>query len=253
MQDLDYGYWPDDLALELMNLPKAQAAYTELLMAAIPAGVRSILDVGCGAGNTALKLVEKGYRVDCVSPNGYLSDVAKEQLGDRAGFFECRVEDLATDRRYDLILFSESLLFMSLEVALGKALALLNPGGHILITDIFRILAEGESPIGGGQRLPVFREAVGRLPLELVAESDMTPRIAPTFDLLDRAYSEAVKPAYYLLLARLTLRHPWIMKIVRWKFRRTFERFEGKHFSGRRTGDEFKKHKSYRLFLFRKS
>jgi len=80
MNDLHYGYWPAGLPVVPGNLAAAQAHYTELLMSRIPAGVRSILDVGMGAGTTARKLVEKGYRVDGVSPNGVLTDVARQQL-----------------------------------------------------------------------------------------------------------------------------------------------------------------------------
>lgn len=251
MQDLHYGYWPDGLSVEPANFTEAQAAYTEFVISQIPIGAQSILDVGCGAGNTALKLVNRGYRVDCVSPNGYLTGVAKQRLGTKVGFFETRMEELETDRRYDLILFSESLLFMSLEAALRKALSLLNAGGHILVIDIFKLPAEGRSPIGGGQRLSVFQEAIASLPLETIKNIDITARIAPTFDLLDRAYAEMIKPAYDLIMARLTVHYPWLMKLLRWKFRRGFEKYEGKHFSGQRNGKNFMKFKSYRLFLFR--
>ncbi|HAS54902.1 MAG TPA: hypothetical protein DCS42_12660, partial [Nitrospiraceae bacterium] len=56
IRDLHYGYWPDDLPVDMQNLAKAQANYTDLLMSRIPQGVKSVLDVGCGAGNTARKL-----------------------------------------------------------------------------------------------------------------------------------------------------------------------------------------------------
>lgn len=252
MNDLHYGYWPAGLPVVPQNLAAAQANYTELLISRIPAGVRSILDVGMGAGTTARKLVEKGYRVDGVSPNGVLTDVARQQLRDRATIFETRFQDLHTDRRYDLVLFSESLLFIPLDAAFQQALDLLNPGGYVLITDIFRVPNETKSPIGGGHELPKFREAVRRFPLEALEDFDMTDGIAPTFDLLDRAYSEALQPAYNLLLARLTASYPWVMKFVRWKFRKKMDRYESKHFSGRRNGASFKQYKSYRLLLFRK-
>src|SRR5574341_1724133 len=57
MQDLHYGYWPDGLPVEPQNLARAQAHYTDFLMSHIPAGVTSVLDVGCGAGNTARKQI----------------------------------------------------------------------------------------------------------------------------------------------------------------------------------------------------
>jgi SAM-dependent methyltransferase len=252
MQDLHYGYWPPELAVVPQNIAAAQAHYTELLISHIPPGVRTILDVGCGAGNTARKLLERGYQVDCVSPNGVLTDVARQTLAARARIFECRFQDLETDRRYDLILFCESLLFIPLDAAFTQALRLLTPRGHTLITDIFRVPAEGPSPIGGGHQLPLFREAVARFALEPVKDIDMTDGIAPTFDVLDRAYREAIQPAYEMIVARLTARHRWIMRIVRWKFRKKLERAEQKHFSGRRNGSSFKQYKSYRLLLFRR-
>jgi SAM-dependent methyltransferase len=129
MNDLHYGYWPQGLPVVPQNLAAAQANYTELLISRIPAGVRSILDVGMGAGTTARKLVEKGYRVDGVSPNGVLTDVARQQLGDRATIFETRFQDLRTERRYDLVLFSESLLFIPLDAAFAQPRAAQVPRG----------------------------------------------------------------------------------------------------------------------------
>jgi SAM-dependent methyltransferase len=253
MQDLHYGYWPPDLPRVPQNLSVAQAAYTDLLMSHIPRGARSVLDVGCGAGNTARKLLERGYRVDGVSPNSFLTAVARQVLGDRATIFETKFQDLVTDRRYDVVLFSESLLFIPLEQALTKALLLLNSGGHILITDIFRVPAEGKSPIGGGHELPKFRETVSRYPLVQVEDVDMTAGIAPTFDIVNRATLEVIEPAYRLILDRITLKYPLALRLLRWWFRRKIERYEQKHFSGRRDGANFMKYKSYRLLLFQRT
>lgn len=252
MEDLHYGFWPDDLPLEMQNLARAQAAYTEFLISHIPDGVRAVLDVGCGVGTTARKLVERGYRVDAVSPNPFLTSVARQALGDRATVFEGRFEDLDTDRRYDLLLFSESFLFINPDRALPQAERFLTPGGHVLITDIFRVPAEGKSPIGGGHQLPVFRELMARSNFALEKDVDMTARIAPTFDLLDRTYTRAIRPAYDLIAARLHASHPWLMRAARWLWRRKLTRLEEKHFSGRRNAANFAKYKSYRLFLYRR-
>src|SRR5262249_36503981 len=116
-RDLHYGYWPPDLPREPQNFSIAQAAYTELVIIHIPPGTTGVLDVGCGAGNMARQLLDRGYRVDCVSPNNFLTAVARQSLGDRATIFETKFQDLVTDRRYDVVLFSESLLFVPLDLA----------------------------------------------------------------------------------------------------------------------------------------
>jgi SAM-dependent methyltransferase len=252
MEDLHYGYWTDDLSIEMPNLAKAQAQYSDFLMSHIPEGVNSILDVGCGAGNTARKLLDREYQVDCVSPNSFLTSIAQETLGTRTTFFNCRFEDLQTDRRYDLLLFSESFLFMRLDDAIAKALQLLRPGGYILLSDIFKIVPDGNTAIGGGQHLALFHEAFARTPFTKLIEIDMTPRIAPTFTLINNAYIQAVKPAYDLVMGRLRAQHPWLMKVILWKFRNKIQRAEAKHFSGKRTAETFSLIKSYRLFLFQK-
>ena len=251
MLDLHYGYWPDGVPVDVQHLAQAQAAYTDFLMSHVPEGVQSILDVGCGAGNTAKKLVERGYRVDCVSPNPFLTQAARDTLGDRARVFEGKFEDLATDRRYDLLLFSESFLFIKPDRALPQAERLLVPGGYLLMTDIFKAPADGTSPIGGGHQLPVFREIMARSRFEQLKDVDMTARIAPTFDLLDRTYSEAIRPAYDLIAARMHASHPWLTRVARWIWRKKLERLEAKHFSGRRNGANFARYKNYRLLLFR--
>ena len=251
MQDLHYGYWTEDLELIPTNIPRAQARYTEELIRDIPAGVRSVLDVGCGAGNTARKLLDLGYEVDCLSPNPWLNAQAERAVAGRARVFLSKFEHFEADRAYDLILFSESFLFMKAEQALVKAAALLAPDGSILISDIFKLPADERSPIGGGQDIRKYRALMSASPFELVRDTDITPQIAPTFDLLNRAYGEAVRPAYDLILAKLQASNPWVMRLVRWKFRKKIARYEEKHFSGRRDGAHFRKHKSYRRMLYR--
>jgi len=253
MQDLHYGYWTKDLPIELLNLPKAQAQYTDFLLSHIPDSTQTILDVGCGIGNTARKLLEKGYQVDCVSPNPLLTTYAREVLGDRVTIFECHFEALRTDKRYDLMLFSESFLFMKPDAALTKATQLLNEGGYLLLTDVFKIVPDGQTAIGGGQHLSIFREVVSRFPFQQLKDIDLTPHIAPTFTLLNDAYSRMLKPAYDLVIARLRVRFPWVMKFLLWKFRSAIRKYENKHFSGKRTAETFMAIKSYRLFLFQKS
>ena len=251
MEDLHYGYWTEDLPLTPQNLPVAQARYTEELIRDIPDGVKSILDVGCGAGNTARKLLDRGYEVVCLSPNAWLNDVAQAAVGDRAKVYLSRFEDFELDRTFDLILFSESFLFMKADQALARAEAMLNPGGYVIISDIFKVPSDEKSPIGGGQDIRRYQALMAASRFELLKDTDMTPQIAPTFDLLSRAYQEAIAPAYALILAKIEAANPWVMKFVRWKWRKKIQRYEEKHFSGKRDGAHFRRHKSYRRMLYR--
>ena len=252
MEDLHYGYWPDGLAVALANLPLAQTRYTDELIADIPAGVQSILDVGCGAGKTAEVLVGRGYLVECVSPNAWLTSEARRRLGGRATVHQSRFEDLGDSGPYDLLLFSESLLFMDAPRALARALALTRSGGYLLIADVFRRTETGKGPIGGGQDWSRFEALMAGSPFELERDTDITRFVAPTFDLVNRGSLEMIRPAYDLIMARMTARHPWLMRLARWRFGKALARYEAKHFSGQRDGAHFARHKSYRRLLFRR-
>ena len=251
MRDLHYGYWEPDLPVTPENLGRAQTRYTDLLIADIPSGVHSILDIGCGAGHTAARLLDLGYRVDCVSPNPFLTREARALLGARARVFESRFETLDLDGSYDLLLFSESFLFMASGPALARARALLQPGGYLLISDLFRLPTASRGPIGGGKDLEAHRALMATTPFRLLRDTDLTDGIAPTFDLLSRAYVEAIEPTYRLVEARLAAEHPWWFRVLRLGFGRALRRYEAKHFSGERDAAHFRRYKSYRRMLYR--
>lgn len=139
VERLHFGYWTKDLKVDLSHLPAAQKNYTDFLMSNIPDGVHTILDVGCGMGHTAKRLTEAGYAVDCVSPSAFLAQQARELLQDKCKIFECFYEQLHTEKRYDLVLFSESFQYIAPETAIQKTLALLNPEGQMLICDVFKL------------------------------------------------------------------------------------------------------------------
>ena len=109
---LHYGYWPEELSVEPANVFQAQENYANFLLKNIPEGVNSILDVGCGSGKFAEKMLDAGYLVDCVSPSPNLTKHVRNRLGDRAEIFESCFEDVRTEKRYDLILCSESFQYL---------------------------------------------------------------------------------------------------------------------------------------------
>jgi len=77
---LHYGYWTDGLTVEPSNVFKAQENYANFMLEHFPDQVASVLDVGCGSGKFAEKMINEGYKVDCVSPSPNLSKHVRKRL-----------------------------------------------------------------------------------------------------------------------------------------------------------------------------
>ncbi len=251
-EHLHYGYWSDGLQVDVANLHIAQENYVNFLISHIPDGVRTILDVGCGTGRIAKRLVDMGYHVDCVSPSPFLSNQARQLLPSASHIFECLYEQLQTENRYDLILFGESFQYIDPEQALKKTLEFLNQGGYLLICDIFRKETPGASSLPGGHPLTIFYNIVSEYPLEHVKDLDITEKTAPTLDIVNDVFKQVVEPSVNLAQRLLDNRYPFMLKFLRWFYRKKIEKINRKYFSGEKTGENFKKFKSYRLLLYRK-
>jgi len=158
--DLHYGYWPNGLEVQFSNMGQAQANHSELIISNIPDGTRSILDVGAGAGSLAEKLLNKDFAVDCVSPSTFLSDKLDEKFNGRSTVYRSKFEDLETDKKYDLILFSESFQYIDIKKALDKSLSLMNESGHLLICDFFKTDADGKNPLQAGHKFSKYQQII---------------------------------------------------------------------------------------------
>jgi SAM-dependent methyltransferase len=251
-RDLHYGLWSEGLEVAVRNLPEAQRRYSEFLLAHIPPGVETILDVGCGTGGLAALLVARGYRVECISPSPELTRMARERLGPDVPLHETTFEAFRSERRYDLVLFSESFQYIPLAVVLPKAASLLGPGGHLLISDFFHTGAPGESALHGGHDLQRFYADLREQPLELLSDEDITAQTAPNLDLVDGILSDYALPFYEVFGYWLRANHPWLARLGGRLLRRKLERLEYKYFSHRRNAEAFRLHKSYRTLLLRK-
>ncbi len=252
-EDLHYGYWPDDLEPAVDNLKAAQENYSRHLIDHIPEGVETILDVGSGGGNLAAALLTKGYRVDCVSPSDHLSRRIEEKLGSQGKLFQCKYEHLETDRRYDLILFSESFQYVKLATALRKSMELLNEGGHILICDFFRLESEQRSLMGGGHSWEKFQGHIVEFPVSNRLDIDITARTAPTIQLWDAFLEDVGLPVKELAVGYFSAHFPWITRLLARQFRRRFTRIEKNYFSGTSLYQDFLANKTYRLLLYQKT
>jgi SAM-dependent methyltransferase len=205
------------------------------------------LDVGCGAGGLASKLVARGHEVDCVSPSPFLNQQAKNLLGDRAQFYECRYEDFQPAKAYDAIVFCESFQYVDKKRAGELVTSQLRSGGSLVICDFFRLPANEPSPIGGGHKFNDFQEVLSALPFRLIEDIDITSRTAPTFNVIDEVYSEVLRPIWDEVNAAFAATHPIWSRCVNTLFKKRITKIEQKYFTHKQSAECFKRFKTYRL------
>ena len=251
-EDLHYGYWPKGKTATIQNFAEAQKAHSKLIIYHIPDGTQRILDVGSGSGNLALKLINKGFQVDCVIPSEFLAEQVRAKLGNQSTIHICGFEDVPESEKYDLILFSESFQYVKLGESMVKIMTILNPGGHLLICDFFRRDVLGKSPMGGGHSWQGFQDIITKHPLKMVTDLDITKETAPTIDLLEKFNADVVTPISEMSGEYLIDHYPRITRLLQWKFKKRIEKISRIYLSGAVNGYSFKQFKEYHLLVYEK-
>ena len=251
-EDLHYGYWPNGKDASVQNFAHAQDSHSKLIMDHIPEKTNSILDVGGGSGNLALKLLDKGYSVDCVIPSEYLAEQAKEKLGNESKIPICGFEQMPTTKTYDLIIFSESFQYVKMDESLHKVGDMINSVGHLLICDFFRRDVPGKSPMGGGHSWQGFKDTISTLPFQQVTDLDISEETAPTIDLLDQFCQDVLMPISEMSGSYLQYNYPYLTALLNWKLKKRIKKIRRTYLSGELNGDSFKKFKTYRLLLYKR-
>ena len=173
-------------------------------------------------------------------------------MGNTSQVFECEYERLETQNRYDLVLFSESFQYVTLSDAVAKSVRLLKKEGFLLICDIFKKATVETSVMRGGHELNKFYEVIADYSFELIKDVDITEATAPNIDLLNDMITTVAQPILHLTFHYMDTKYPLTSKILRWKYRKQIEKKYNKYFCGERTGEDFKKFRTYRLLLYKK-
>jgi len=252
LDHLHYGYWNGSVEVDITNLHTAQDKYAQFVISHIPDGVKTMLDVGCGTGQIAKMLIDLGYQVDCVSPSNYMNKHIHALLGDKSHIFECPYEEIETANRYDMVWFCESFQYIDLEKALSNTDKLLNKDGYLFICDIFRRDIESKSTMGGGHNISKFYNLIEQSPFRLIENQDITEQTAPNMDLMNDILQNVVQPVVNAGVRLSESRYPIVVKFLKWRYRKKTDKLHNKYFAGGRSGEDFKKYKTYQLFLYRK-
>ena len=133
----------------MSNTPVVTAYTHAFIRSALPAEARSLLEIGCGDGELAKRLLGDGFEVTAVDTDPACVAAAKGR-GVDARLIEWPAELV---RQFDAILFTRSLHHVhDLAGAVSAAARALKPGGRVIVED-FR--AEG-----GSRRASDWYEAV---------------------------------------------------------------------------------------------
>ena len=252
LNSLHYGYWDrqEEGSLSLSDIREAQSRYTETLLDLIPEDVNTVLDVGCGVGDVSMALSDRGYEVTAISPH---EDHRKLFLDSEDIEYHCvRFEKLDVNRKFDLILMSESQNYFDTDIGFAQCERYLADEGYLLVSGIFR---KDDTP--EFSNIPsIEKEYVLRAEdynLTLLESHDITPNVLPTLGFAHNSYKEYVVPSLHILDALFSSLAPLKMKLVRLAFSREIRRLEAlkTYYAERLDPHLFENYIRYLRLLFR--
>lgn len=247
--DLHYGYFTTDKDIKNLSFEDfkiAQENHSKLIIDNIPKNTVKILDVGSGSGILAKKLINKGYEVDCVSPDKYLSQRIIKNTENKVNIFNSIFEDVNTDNKYDLILFSESYQYININISFEKIDKFLKDDGYFLICDCFQ---KDISNMRGGHIYTDFCNKIKNTNYILKKHMDITNEASKTYDFISNVY-QYIDEAIIIIYEYLINNFPYLYYLIRLitpnSFKTRIDKFK------RETGNYFKESKYYYLMLYKK-
>ncbi len=192
LESLHWGLWSPDTEMSLEGLRQAQEAYTNCVLDLVPANVNTALDVGCGMGDVALNLADRGVRVTSISPIANYDDRLKSLRTRGVKYRRTRFEDFESDHLFDLVMMVESCGYFEAGPSIHRAMSLLRPGGFFLVANPFR--AADVPYMVGRHVLSDYREEARRAGLVVEEMRDITSGVLPTLELLRQFKDDYVLP-----------------------------------------------------------
>ncbi len=253
---LHFGLWDHGAELNLKNFQKAQENYVQKLISFVPHGVKTVLDVGSGVGGNAIAFTKAGFSVESLSPDPYQQQLFKKNTEGKIKFYLTTLEDFKPDRKYDVLLLSESVQYIAEKDIFKRANELLKPAGYLLTSDYYKHEESRNIQNLPGHPLKDFLDEAKKQGFKIVKEEDITDRILPTLDYGTETYRNYIKPVLDCILTTLEVH----LKPIHWLFMQFLKiRIKGKSLKQIIINnivplerETFKKHLTYRIHLFQK-
>ncbi len=254
---LHYGFWdnPDSLELSkitLNDIHNAQERYIEHLSSFIPKDVSSIIDVGCGIGGNAKYLLEKGYTVETLSPDKFQNKVIDEKFKKKIIFHRTKFEDFQTEKKYDLILESESACYIDMEKGFAKANHILQPNGYILSSDYFVYQNDNSDSLHlkSSHNLKDYLSHAKDKGFKIIKEYDQTLNTMPTLDYGSYFLKRFIEPVLEYVNLSANRKYPKMTSVISSLIGNKFDK--KKKQLELIDSEKFKKYRKYMIFLFQK-
>lgn len=254
---LHYGFWddPDSIDLETITLQiikDAQVRYIEHLASFIPDSVSSILDVGCGIGGNTEFLLKNGYNVEALSPDDYQKNTIITKFDNKIPFYHCKFENFTAQKKYDLILESESACYIKMDEGFKKGRQALNDGGYLLASDYFVHFQDTSKNIHlkSSHNMNQYLSFAQSNGYKLIREYDQTENTMPTLDYAKYFVERFLNPTVEYGINSANKNFPKISKLI--------GRIISSKFQKKRDqlnlidSKQFRKYRKYMIYLFQK-
>lgn len=245
LERLHYGIWLSDDELTIEKLKEAQIRYEDYLIENIPDSVNNILDVGCGMGSLARKLIGLGYHVEGLSPDINQKQIFTEHID--AIFHHTTFEDFSKSSQYDCIIMSESAQYINIDKLFVNTKRLLNKKGYLIVCDYFVLKNTMGIHSKSGHDYENFMDIAKSNGFVVLTENDITESVLKTLD-LGKDFINRALLAGDIGTEGIRRKHPYLSRLFFWPFKKKFEKL--KQQIQLLDSREFKNNKTYRFILF---